>query len=94
MAVSIAGIAVNIIMVVIIIILIVLGVTYNNDLKTCEQEQSPFCYAVQCPCNQLDSSGNPAAPCFGYAQVDLGNGTFRCSSDPASIVDASGNPVT
>lgn len=93
MAVSIAGIIINVVMVLIIITLIVLGSIYSNNLSTCEQQQSPLCYAIQCPCDPLDSNGNPAPPCFGYAKQTLGNNRFRCSISPNSIVDENGNPV-
>ena len=93
MAVSIAGIIINVIMLLIIIVLVVMGNIYSNDLTKCEQEQSPFCYTIQCPCDDLTSANTPAPPCFGYAQMDAGNGNFRCSIAPYQVVDSKGNPV-
>lgn len=92
MAVSIAGIIINIVMVLIIITLIVMGSIYSSNLSTCEQQQSNFCYAIQCPCDPV-SGNNPAPPCFGYAKMDLGNNRYRCSNAPQSIVDSDGNAV-
>lgn len=92
MAVSIAGIIINVIMVIIIITLIVMGSIYTGDLNTCQQQQSTFCYAIQCPCDPV-SGNNPTPPCFGYAKMDLGNNRYRCSNAPESIVDANGQAV-
>jgi hypothetical protein len=92
MAVSIVGIIINVIMVLIIITLIVLGSIYSGNLTTCEREQSPFCYSVQCPCDAVNGN-NPQPPCFGYAVQDLGNNRYRCSNAPYNIVDQNGNPV-
>jgi hypothetical protein len=92
MAVSIFGIIINVIMVLIIIALIVLGSIYTGSLHTCEQQQSTFCYAIQCPCDPIVNN-NPTAPCFGYAQIDLGNNQYRCSIAPNTIVDQNGKPV-
>ena len=93
MAVSVAGIIINVIMVLIIIALIVMGTIYSNSLSTCENHQSSFCYAIQCPCDPLTSNGNPSPPCFGYATMNVGTDQYRCSNAPLSIVNGEGNPV-
>lgn len=93
MAVSIVGIIINIIMVLIIITLIVLGSIYSGNLTQCEQEQSPFCYSIQCPCDPVGSSGKPLPPCFGYAYQDLGGDRYRCSNTPYQVVNEKGKPV-
>ncbi len=79
-------------MVIIIITLIVLGVINSNTLSDCETKPNQLCYEIQCPCNLL-TNGNPSPPCFGYAQINLPNNQFICSSSPNSIVDASGSPI-
>ncbi len=88
MPVSIPGIIINVIMLIILILIIIWAVSSNRGLQLCENEASPFCLTVQCPC---DNASNP--PCYGYSfRVDA-NGTYYCSSAPDTPVDASGNPV-
>lgn len=85
--VSIVGIIINIIMVVIAIVLIIIGFKFQEELKTCETKQSPFCYTIHCPC---DSSSDP--PCFGYAKMPAEKpGYWYCSNAPLSMVDSNGN---
>jgi len=89
MAVSVTGIIINVIMVLIIIGLIVAGIVYNNDLQACESQQSPFCYTIQCPCDN-SSTG----PCFGYAVMPgPQEGQYYCSNAPLTLVDSSGSII-
>lgn len=89
MTISITGVIINIVMIIIIIIIIVAGVTYNRDLKDCENKQSPFCYTIQCPCDTQQD-----APCFGYAKMPAQKtGQWYCSNAVNSIVDNNGNVV-
>ena len=89
MAISIAGIIINAIMLVIIVILIILGVVFNSELNICQTEQSTFCYVVQCPC---DSQSQP--PCFGYAKrPGKQPGQWYCSNAPITAVDNDGNII-
>lgn len=89
MVVSIAGIVINVLMLLIIIGLIIAGVVYNNDLNTCKTQQSPFCYTIQCPCDDQNTG-----PCFGYALMPAAQeGQFYCSNAPLTIVDSNGNLV-
>mgnify|MGYP006869415994 CR=1 FL=1 len=87
MKVSISGIIINVIMIIIIIGLIIAGIVYNNDLNICKNTQSPFCYSIQCPCDDQTTG-----PCFGYALMN-GNqeGQFYCSNAPLTAVDSNGN---
>lgn len=89
MAVSITGIVINVIMVLIIIALVIAGFIYNQDLQICENKQSPFCYTIQCPCDQQSQ-----APCFGYAKMPASQpGQWYCSNAPLTAVDNNGNIV-
>lgn len=90
MAISITGIIINIIMILVIIGLVIAGFIYNQDLQTCETKQSPFCYTIQCPCDD-QSSG----PCFGYAKMPgPTSGKWYCSNAPLTLVDNSGNIIS
>jgi len=94
MAVSIVGIIINVMMVIMIIVLIIFGMIYNNELKTCETKQSPFCYTIHCPCDTTDPSVQGSAPCFGYAKMSAGQqGHWYCSNAPLSVVDDNGTIV-
>ena len=87
MAVSIAGIIINIIMLLIIIGLIITGVVFNGEAKTCENSQSPFCYTITCPCDNTTQG-----PCFGYAKSPgPQSGQWYCSNAPLTLVDDDGN---
>lgn len=89
MSVNIVGIGMNIFMIIVIIILIVLGIVYNNELSTCENTQSAFCYSIQCPC---DNQSSP--PCFGYAKrPGPQNDQWYCSNAELTLVDNDGNPI-
>ena len=89
MAISIAGIIINIVLVVFIVVLILIGVQYNNELKLCETTQSTFCYNIQCPCDQISQ-----APCFGYAKMPgPKSGQWYCSNAPLTLVDNNGNII-
>jgi len=89
MAVSFTGIIINIIMLIVIIILLVFGFTFNSELRTCETNQSPFCYTIHCPCDS-ESTG----PCFGYAKMPAAqSGQWYCSNAPLTIVDDNGNII-
>lgn len=93
MAVLITGIVINIILIVIIIGLIVVGLMFNATLSECENEQSPYCYTIQCPCDA--TNGTAQAPCFGYAKrPGPENGQWLCSNAPLTVVDNNGNPVS
>lgn len=87
MKVSIPGIIINVIMLLVIIALIIAGLVYNNDLQTCETKQSPYCYTVQCPCDD-QSTG----PCFGYSKMSVGPGRWICSNATLTVVDDNGEP--
>lgn len=89
MAVSIAGIIVNVIMVIIIIVLIIYGLNYNGDLYNCENRQSTFCYTIQCP-----GDSQNVGPCFGYAKMPGDNpNQWYCSNAPLTLVDSNGNQI-
>lgn len=92
MAISIAGVIINIIMVLIICVLLVLGFRYSNELNTCESKQSPFCYTIYCPCDNQEGE-NPVAPCFGYAKMPGPNGNWYCSNSPNTLVDNNGRII-
>lgn len=88
MAVSVVGIIINIVMLILILMLVIAGVTFNKTLDRCENQQSPYCYTIQCPCD--DKSG----PCFGNARIPgPRDGTWYCSNAPNSLVDDSGSSV-
>lgn len=61
---------------------------YPNELKKCENKESPACYEIQCPCDTFSD-----LPCKGYAKRSDGNGNWICSYAQNSIVDSQGNPV-
>jgi hypothetical protein len=93
MAVSVTGIVINVVILAIIIGLIVVGLMFNTTLRECENEQSPYCYTIQCPCDV--SNGTGQAPCFGYAKrPGPENDQWYCSNAPLTLVDANGNPVS
>lgn len=86
---TIAGILLNSIMIVIIILILIAGFSYRSELNICQNYQSPYCYAIQCPCDN-QSSG----PCFGYAKMPgPQEDTWYCSNAPTLLVDDNGNPV-
>ena len=86
MAVSVVGIIGNIAMGILIIIMIVVANMFNHSLKTCQNEQSPYCYTIACPCDDTSKG-----PCFGYAfKPGSKEGTFRCSDAEQTEVDADG----
>lgn len=81
MVISIAGVIINVIMVLIIIGLVITGIVHNSDLNRCKTQQSAFCYAIQCPCDNKDEG-----PCFGYAfRPGEKDNEFYCSNSPSSI---------
>lgn len=87
--VNVTGIVINIIMAIIIILIALYGVMLNSALRTCETKQSPFCYTINCPCDNQTNG-----PCLGYAKMPAGPpDQWYCSSAPLSIVDNNGNPV-
>lgn len=87
MAVSAAGIIINVIMLIFIIILVIMGISFNNQLSRCENYQSPFCYSIQCPCDNSTDG-----PCFGYAKrPGPRSGTWYCSSAPNALVNDDGS---
>lgn len=88
MAVSIAGIIVNIIMALIIIGLVIFGIVHNRELAICENTQSTFCYTIQCPCDVVQ-----AGPCFGYAKMPAGDNQWYCSNAYLTKVNNAGVPV-
>ena len=96
--VSITGIIINVILVVVIILLLVLGFSYNSALSTCLNFESPYCYTLQCPCdNNVPVPPAPApkaGPCFGFAKrPGPREGTWYCSSAIYTLVDDDGNRV-
>jgi len=93
MVVSVTGIVINVIMALIIFFLIVIGSAFNNELRTCETKQSPFCYTIHCPCDAT-VEGQSVPPCFGYTKMPAGPpGQWICSNAVLTIVDDSGNIV-
>lgn len=91
--ISVTGIVINVIMVIIIIFLVIIGFMFNNVLTTCETKQSPFCYIIQCPCDNLPNN-QQSPPCFGYAKMPAGTpGQWYCSNAPLTIVDNNGNII-
>ena len=89
MGVSVTGIIINIIILLIIIALIIAGFIYENDLKTCENAQSPFCYTIICPCDDVSSG-----PCGQYAKrPGPTTDTWYCSNSPLTLVNSDGSPV-
>ena len=93
MVVSVTGIVINVIMVLIIAVLIAIGLNFNNELRTCETRQSPFCYTIHCPCD-APPGGQAGPPCFGYAKMPAEKpGQWYCSSAPLTAVDDNGNIV-
>ena len=89
MAVSVTGIIINVVMLLIIIGLLIAGIVYNNDLHSCDTQQSPFCYTIQCPCDN-----QTVGPCFGYALTPgPQEGQSYCSNAPLALVDSNGNVI-
>lgn len=85
-------IVLNLIMVVLIIVSVIFVVSTNGQLKECQDNQSDYCYTIQCPGETVAS-----VPCKGYASrpgpVTNGNPTFYCSYAPSTLVDANGNAI-
>lgn len=93
--VSVTGVIINLIMLVFIIILVIFGVSYQKALSICENNQSSFCYSIQCPCDATNPQiqGN-APPCFGYAKRPGKNpGQWYCSNAPTQLVDNDGSQI-
>lgn len=92
MGISIFGVLINVFMLIIIIITLVFGFVYSGELNTCETQQSPYCYTIQCPCDSQSTS--EGAPCFGYAKMPGPNpGQWYCSNAPLTLVDNNGNII-
>lgn len=88
MQINVTGIIINGIMLLLILALLIAGIVYNSDLRTCESNQSTFCYNIQCPCD--DKNG----PCFGFAyRPGPKEGQYYCSNAPMSLVDSSGKII-
>lgn len=91
--VSIAGIALNLVMVVLIIVIVILAISFNSQLNNCLNRESPFCYQISCPC---DGGSNATGPCFGASYrpgpADRPN-TWYCSTAPLTLVDNNGTIV-
>ncbi len=88
-SIHITGIIMNMIMVFLIVILLFLGIQYKKNTHTCETQQSPFCYTIQCPCD-VTAEG----PCFGYAKKPGPvAGQWYCSNAPLTLVDNSGKII-
>lgn len=89
MAVNVGGILINAAMVLLIVVFAVIAIMLNSSLQTCEREQSPYCYTIQCPCDDASKS-----PCRGYAlRPGPKPDTWYCSDAPLTLVDSSGNPA-
>lgn len=95
MEINVTGIIINGIMLMLILILIIVGFIYNRQLKICENDQSLFCFSVQCPCDRdANDSTATLGPCFGFAFMPgPGEGQYYCSNSPLSLVDAEGNLI-
>lgn len=85
-------IVLDLIMVVLIVLVGIFIFYANGTLKDCQNNQSNYCYTIQCP-NQTTTS----LPCKGYAQrpgpVTNGNPTYYCSYAPYTLVDQNGNAI-
>jgi hypothetical protein len=82
----------NLIVVVFIVMMVIFIVSANETLKECQNNQSNYCYSIQCP-----SESTSTLPCRGYAQrsgpITNGNPTFYCSYAPSTLVDQNGNAI-
>lgn len=88
-AAAVIAVGVNVFAFVVLAVLLFLGFSQRNQLQTCESQQSPYCYSIQCP-GDLPSAG----PCFGYAsRPGPSEGTFYCSNSPTTAVDKDGKPA-
>lgn len=93
MAISVAGILINIIMFIIIVVTAIIGSIYVGDLNICENKQSPYCYTIQCPCDTPNGVVQP--PCFGYTKRPASkSGQWYCSNAPLTTVDNAGNIIS
>ena len=93
--VNIVGVVINVIMFITIITLIIITVISNNQLNDCINKESPVCYTIACPCDDIDRSTNPqkGGPCFGNAKKSVGANRWVCSNHPLTIVDDAGTIV-
>jgi hypothetical protein len=80
-----AMIALNLLVLCAIIFIIVSAIMTNNAKKSCEVQESPYCYSIECPC---DSN---VAPCYGYAsRPGPRDGTYYCSSASNTLMNSNG----
>ena len=94
MAVSYAGIIMNVLMLIIIIVLVISAISFRSEFNQCKTQQNASCYQIRCPCDN-DASGNYVAPCFGYAKMPgPQSGQWYCSNAPLAPVDINGNQIT
>lgn len=63
------------IIVILIAIGIVVALVYRSRLFACENNQSPYCYAIKCPGGAINTND----PCKGYAQRTDGQGNIICA---------------
>jgi hypothetical protein len=85
--VSVTGIIINVFMLIFIIILIGLGITYNDELNYCINNESPACYGVSCPCDDKDNI------CKGNAKKKYGDNYWICSNTPRTVIDDNENVI-
>jgi len=87
---TVVGIFLSAVFFVFIIIVVILIFTTREALIACENDQSPFCLTIQCPCAQNGATN----VCKGYAQRPGPQpNTFYCSYAPNTLVDINGNPT-
>jgi hypothetical protein len=78
---------------IVVIVLAILINTENSTLNQCNNDQSPYCLTVQCPCDGA-AVGVATPPCNGYAKRPGPNpNTYYCSYAPNTLVDQNGIPV-
>lgn len=89
MELLIGGVVINVIMLIIVVIIAILAFVSWHNVRTCEDNQSPYCYSIYCP-GQTQSS----TPCHGFAaRPGPRANTFYCSNAPTQLVDNNGNPT-
>jgi len=95
--VNIVGVVINVIMFITIITLIIITVISNNQLNDCITKESPMCYTITCPCDDVVRDSDPTkqkgGPCFGNAKKSVGQNRWVCSNHPLTIVDDAGTII-
>lgn len=90
MGVSTGGIILNIIALILIIVAVIATIFQYEALRTCNNNQSDFCYTIVCP-----NAAKDEKPCGMYPKRPGPRpDTWYCNNAPLTLVDNNGSILT